>query len=250
VEKKGRGTKIMKIELKNAVLVPDLVLRTVGLIPAPVIHNLAKSLTIKMAFWHLAVDQVEGAYVEFGVASGNSMRSAEIAEKNTHSKSLGIARVMRELVGFDTFESFRSDSPADVHSTWQGDNFSVPISRVKRRFRRSKDRVSFHAMDCSKLGPPSDKYGPIDGYVRSEKVALVLFDMDLGGPTEKALDWVASKFQSGTIVIFDEFFAFRGNPLMGEPRAWSLFLERNPRISARMIRTYGDGGTVFQISMD
>ena len=240
----------MRIELKNAVLAPDLVLRAVGLIPAPVIHNIAKSFTLKMAFWHLAVDKVEGAYIEFGVASGNSMRSAELAEKRTHSKSLGIDRVRRELVGFDTFDSFSSNSPADLHSTWQGKNFSVPISRVKRRFRRAKERVSFHSMDCSKLGAPSDEYGPIERYVRSEKIALVLFDMDLGGPTELALDWICSKLQSGTIMIFDEFFAFKGSPLKGEALAWSLFLERNPRVSARMIKTYGDGGAVFQISMD
>lgn len=239
--------KIYAMRLKNAILIPDLVLRAVGLIPAPVVHNLAKSMALKMAFWHLAIDQVQGAYVEFGVASGNSMRSAEIAERKTHSKSLGVGRVNRELVGFDTFESFSSGSQADLHSTWQGDNFSVPISRVERRFKKAKGRVSFHAIDCSKLGGSSGTYGSIDRYVQSEKLALVLLDMDLGDPTEKALVWIESKVQTGTIIIFDEFFAFRSDPSLGEARAWSKFLERNPRFSARMVKTYGDGGAVFQI---
>lgn len=237
------------MKLKNAVLIPDLVLRLVGLVPAPVIHNVGKALTLKMAFWHLAVDQVEGAYVEFGVASGNSMRSAELAEKTSGSKSLGVQRISRELVGFDTFASFSTSSASDMHGTWQGDNFSVPISRVKKRFRGAGNRVNFHAVDCSKLSDSSNVYGPLDSYVMSEKIAIVLLDMDLGDPTEQALDWIRPKLQTGTIVIFDEFFAYRGDPTLGEAGAWLRFLERNPEISSRVIKTYGDGGVMLQISI-
>lgn len=235
------------MKLKNAVFVPDLVLRLVGLVPAPVIHNVGKSLTLKMAFWHLAVDQVDGAYVEFGVASGNSMRSAELAEKSSGSKSLGVQRIARELVGFDTFSSFSSSSASDIHGTWQGENFSVPISRVKKRFSGARKRISFHAVDCSKLSDTQSAYGPLDTYVKSEKIAIVLFDMDLGEPTEKALDWIRPKLQTGTIIIFDEFFAYRGDPTLGESGSWSRFLERNPEISSRMIKAYGDGGVMLQI---
>jgi hypothetical protein len=235
------------MKLKNAIFIPDLVLRLVGMVPAPVIHNVGKSLTLKMAFWHQAVDQVEGAYVEFGVASGNSMRSAELAEKSSGSRSLGVQRISRELVGFDTFASFSTSSASDLHGTWQGDNFSVPISRVNKRFRSAGKRVSFHAVDCSKLADTPSEYGPLDSYVNSEKIAIVLFDMDLGDPTEKALDWIRPKLQMGTIVIFDEFFAYRGDSTMGEAGAWSRFLERNPGISSRVVKTYGDGGVMLQI---
>jgi len=235
------------MKLKNAVLLPDIVLGLVSFLPAPVIHNVGKSLTLKMAFWHLAVDQVEGAYVEFGVASGNSMRSAELAERNSVSKSLGVQKISRELVGFDTFASFSTSSESDLHGTWQGENFSVPISRVKKRFRRAGGRVRFYAVDCSKLSESSNVYGPIDSYVKSEKIAIVLLDMDLGDPTEKALAWIKPKLQTGTIVIFDEFFAYRGDASLGEAGAWSRFLERNPEISSRTVKTYGDGGVMLQI---
>jgi hypothetical protein len=237
------------MKLKNAVLIPDLVLRLIGLVPAPVIHNVGKTLALKIAFWHLAVDSVEGAYVEFGVASGNSMRSAELAEKSSGSKSLGVQRISRELVGFDTFASFSTSSASDIHGTWQGDSFSVPISRVKRRFRAAGKRISFYAVDCSKLSDTPGEYGPLESYVSSEKIAIVLMDMDLGDPTERALDWIKPKLQTGTIVIFDEFFAYRGDPTMGESGAWSRFLERNPEISSRMIKSYGDGGVMLQISV-
>jgi O-methyltransferase len=238
------------MKLKNAVFFPELVLRALGVVPAPVIHNIEKSITLKMAFWHLAVDQVEGAYVEFGVASGNSMRSAELAERGSGSKSLGVMRVPRELVGFDTFNSFSTGSDDDLHQTWEGSNFSVPISRVKKRFRRAGQRVSFHAVDCSKLGDAQSEYGPVSSYVASQDIAIVLMDMDLGDPTEKALDWIRPKLRTGTIVIFDEYFAYGGDPSKGEAGAWTRFLAKNPEISGRIMKTYGDGGAMFQISIN
>jgi hypothetical protein len=238
------------MKLKNAVLVPDLVLKVLGLVSAPVVHNIAKSIALKMVFWHLAVDRVEGAYVEFGVASGNSMRSAEIAERSSHSKSMGMPRISRELVGFDTFESFSSGSEADSHPTWVGNNFSVSLARVEKRFGFAKNRVRFHKIDCSKVGGGDQSYyGPIHEYVNSELLAVALMDLDVGDPTEKALDWIRPKLQSGTIIIFDDFFAFRGNPFAGEAGAWIRFQERNPEISSRMIKTYGDGGAILQLTI-
>ena len=41
--------------------------------------------------------------MELGVAIGHSMRAAEIAEHSSHLYSLGIQRVHRKLIGFDTF---------------------------------------------------------------------------------------------------------------------------------------------------
>jgi hypothetical protein len=241
---------IFSMKIKNAVFLPDLILRFIGVLPAPVIHNIEKSIALKMAFWHQAVDQIEGAYVEFGVASGNSMRSAELAERISGSKSLGIPRISRELVGFDTFDTFSSSSEEDLHKTWSGNNFSVPISRVKKRFRSIDKRVSLHAIDCSKLSGSSSDYGPVENYVASKNVAIVLMDMDLGDPTEKALNWIRPKLQDGTIILFDEFFAYKGNSLLGEAGAWSRFLKLNPGISSRTIKTYGDGGVVLQISLN
>ena len=61
----------------------DLVLFFWQRIPGLVIHNLAKARTLKTIFWHLNVDGLHGDYLEFGVAQGNSMRAAEIAEKTS-----------------------------------------------------------------------------------------------------------------------------------------------------------------------
>ena len=233
------------MKLKNQIAVTDLFLKIFGLLPPYVLHNFGKAYALKMAFWHLNIDQVQGAYVEFGVASGNSMRSAEIAERRSNSVSLGIKKINRNLYGFDTFSQFSSQSIQDLHAVWTGDDFSISIQRVKRRFRRI-DKLKLYQCDLSKVF--IDELD-VNMFIEDDQIALALFDMDLGDPTYQALKWIAPKLQSGSILIFDEFFGFSGNPNKGEHYAWTLFLVEHPEITYREFFKYGDGGVVFQITI-
>jgi hypothetical protein len=234
------------MQLKNMTFTTDLVLRIFCLIPAPVFHNLGKARALKISFWHLAIDQIDGAYVEFGVASGNSMRSAELSSSSSYSKSLGVKHIERNLYGFDTFASFSSDKDEDNHPTWDGENFSVSIDQVSKRFKRQKDRVKFFKLDATKI----DSHTVLDDYVPEDSIAIALLDMDLGSPTAYALNWIRPKLKSGSIIIFDEFMAFKGDPILGESGAYSEFLRQNPEITSRVLTTYGDGGIVNQITIN
>ena len=226
---------------------PDIVLRVLGLVPAYVSHNLAKARMLKLVFWHLSLDKVLGAYVEFGVASGNSMRSAEIAEKKAVTKSLGLAKVERNLYGFDTFEGFATSFEGDQHEIWSGTNFSVDIDRVKKRFKRSSRKVKLFKVDACKLG--KNYVGEkISDYIKDEFIAIVLFDMDLSEPTHNALEFVKHKLVHGSILIFDEYNGFKSDENLGEYRALSKFLKENDNFKVRLLMRYGMGGAVFQVS--
>lgn len=224
----------------------DAVLRVWQIVPAPVIHNLQKAHALKMLFWHCAVDQLSGNYLEFGVAHGHSMRAAYLAEKSSFSKTIGVRRIPRTLIGFDTFEKFVSSSVLDVHSTWEGDLFNLPLHTIKRRFRKNPN-VCFVKCDASTLADEKS-------FVRQEelgiigKSAIILFDMDLYEPTLGALRWSRQTFQQGTFLVFDEFFSFAGNPNKGECLAFTKFLEENPDVSVREVDTYGAGGKIFVVA--
>ena len=234
------------MKLKKQIIIADYFLKIFGLFPPYVFHNFGKAYALKMSFWHLNVDQIDGAYVEFGVASGNSMRSAEIAERRSHSNSLGIKRVRRNLYGFDTFSEFSSQSLDDSHKVWNGNDFSIEIERVKRRFKKYKKRIMLYKLDLSKVFINKQD---INLFIKDEYIGIVLLDMDLGDPTYKALDWIAPKLRSGSIIIFDEFFAFAGDPNKGEHQAWSKFIKEHPEINYRNFFQYGDGGIAFQITI-
>jgi hypothetical protein len=226
--------------------VVDMVLNFWQRVPGPVIHNLEKARALKKIFWHLNVDGILGDYIEFGVAHGHSMRSAEIAEKSSHSKSMGITRVPRQLFGFDTFEKFIGDPDLDNHPTWEGESFNVPYESVKRRFIKSKN-VHLFKLDVNTL--ISDLNHTFDKFGLKSKAAVILFDMDLYGPTKSALFWVSGIIQQGTFLVFDEFFAFGGDQKKGEARALKEFLEAHTEFTVREFANYGSGGKIFVVDL-
>lgn len=227
-------------------LMVDAVLRGWQSVPAPVIHNLQKARVLKLLFWHCAVDQLPGNYIEFGVAHGHSMRAAYLAQKSAFSKTIGVKKVPRRLIGFDTFSKFVSNSDLDKHSTWDGDLFNLPLEVIERRFRKHSN-VSFVKCDASTLANEKtfiaqEEFG-IEG-----KSAIILFDMDLYAPTLAALRWSKQSLQQGTFLIFDEYFSFAGNSDKGESLAFKEFLLENSHIEAREVDTYGAGGKIFVVS--
>ena len=228
----------------------DLVLRLWLKVPAPVHHNLGKAAMIKKCFWHLNVDSIEGDYLEFGVAMGHSMRSADLAERSCHLPSLGIEYQPRKLIGFDTFSSFNSNEEIDSHPTWTGTNFNVELAKIRRRFKKDIDvRIFLNKCDASNLiddlGSPTITHEST-GMVGD--IALLLLDMDLYGPTLAALKWCRPRLQVGTIIMLDEYFAFAGRKDRGECLALTHFLEEFPEVELRHFNFYGSGGSVFIVS--
>jgi len=223
----------------------DSVLAIWQRIPGPVIHNLDKARMLKRIFWHLNVDGVPGDYIEFGVAHGHSLRAAEIAEKKSSSKAMGVNQMKRQLFGFDTFERFISDSSFDAHPTWDGTAFNVDYERVSKRFRR-RDNVYLIQVDANTLYS-EESTTPAANFGIRKMAAVVLFDMDLYAPTIAALFWSRQLLQQGTFLIFDEFFSFSGDSSKGESRALREFLVKFPEITLRDFASYGCGGRVFVV---
>jgi len=221
----------------------DVVLNFWQRIPAPVIHNLEKARVLKKIIWHLNVDGVSGDYFEFGVAHGHSLRAAQLAINSAHSRSLGIKTISRSVYGFDTFESFKSDSPLDEHVTWNGSAFNVPIEKVKRRFRKSKNvsLIKINALNLISDGIPKTA----SSFGINSKAAVILFDMDLYSPTKAALTWSRQIMKPGTFLIFDEYYSFSGDPQKGEARALLEFLSENSDLTVRDYSSYGAGGRIF-----
>ena len=218
------------------------------LIPTTASHNMAKLDALRVVFHNLALDKIEGPYVEFGVAYGNSLKSALRANKKTSFKILGISSFERRFLGFDTFEGFSSHDVSDLHETWNGSLFSSTLAQVGKRFRM-KDNVSLYKVDVCRINEDQNRINfNIQELVIEESVAVVLLDMDLKAPTLEALMWIEPKLVEGSVVIFDEFFGFAGNDSLGEAGAFQEFLRIFPEIRFREVMRYGTGGVVFQIS--
>ena len=218
------------------------------LVPTTVSHNVAKLNAFRVVFHNLALDKVEGPYIEFGVAYGNSLKSAIRANKKTSFKILGIPNLERRFLGFDTFEGFQSHDVADQHETWNGSLFSSSFAQVSKRFKK-KDNVNLFKVDVCSINQSHNRVEfNVNDLVTERSVAVVLFDMDLKAPTLEALYWIESKLAPGSIVVFDEFFGFAGDESLGESGAFQQFSRAFPELRFREVMRYGTGGVVFQVS--
>ncbi len=83
----------------------------------------------------------------------------------------------------------------------------------------------------------------------TKKAAIVLIDVDLYESTVPVLDFITAYLQTGTILIFDDWFAYRGDPRRGEQRAIREWLKRNPNIELIEFYHYSWGGNSFIVNL-
>ena len=206
------------------------------------VHSTEKVRAIKMAFHFVNFEGIEGDYLEFGVFEGASFVSAFKCHRATNAP-LGITR---RFVGFDSFKGLRFDAGEAEHGRLAPGTFATDYEMVRRRIAKVvRDKAEWHLVP-----------GFIDATLPSqataklaiEKVAVAMFDLDLGEPTKLALEFVAPRLQPGSVLIFDEFFMFRGDAAAGESGALEAFTAAHPGIRLRRYLDYGAGGRVFIVA--
>ena len=80
-----------------------------------------------------------------------------------------------------------------------------------------------------------------------KSAAVIYVDCDLYESTVPVLDFVTDYVIDGTVLIFDDWFCFRGNPNRGEQRAFNEWLENNPNIKVTEFHKVGWHGNSFII---
>ena len=80
------------------------------------------------------------------------------------------------------------------------------------------------------------------------KISVAHIDSDLYSSAKLALDFCTPFFRDGSIVIFDEWFQFRGNPFLGERRAFTEWQAQNPDWFVSEFATQGPWSKAFILS--
>lgn len=180
---------------------------------------------------------VRGDYVEFGVAAGHSLglawvglRAARLDYLNDQEMMAILARrgrwPERRFFGFDSFQGLPAMEGVDANPVWRPGDYGC-----------SRERVT---ANLESIGIPLTEVelvaGPFERTLRQreprhydiDRAALVVVDVDLYGSTVEALDFIAPALDTGSVIVFDDYFAFRGDPARGEARAFREFQERHP----------------------
>jgi predicted O-methyltransferase YrrM len=155
--------------------------------------------------WDFALQKMRGPGIvaEFGVWNGQSINY--------------IARNLRELrggpvivYGFDSFEGLRED--------WAGSDLSQGSFDRKGNLPEVDSNVKLIKGWFDETLPTflAENSGPF---------AFIHVDCDTFESTESLLSLIGDRIITGTIIVFDEYFAYRGWQV-GEFKAWRNYVER------------------------
>jgi O-methyltransferase len=189
------------------------------------------------AMQFLKFNQIQGDYLEFGLAGGCTFM---LAHKHNNLHGLGM-----HLYGFDSFKGLPKPEGIDVHPQWSEGDMAFPIDCFRRKL--------------TKYGIGESDYTLVSGFYSDSltdatrkklglnKAALVYVDCDLHKSTASVLRFVLHILQNGTVIAFDDWFAFNGDPERGQQLALQEFLNENPNITMVDFLGFGWHGKSFII---
>jgi hypothetical protein len=198
----------------------------------------ARWTTFCRAIEYVDYEAVPGDIVEFGVFTGISL--ALLAKAHTFDPK----GIERRVGGFDSFQGLPGSN--EPHARWQPGDCSSnhswhPLLQVGDPVTPEVTRRLF---DVCGLEAPLLHVGTFEETLPTafpavhRQVALVHFDCDLYESTRDALAAVAPVLQDGAMLLFDDWFHYRGHPGKGESRAFGEFLAAHPEWGAVQYQPY------------
>jgi O-methyltransferase len=182
----------------------------------------------------IAAEKIEGDYLEFGVYRGHSFIDSYHIIKDlfkqqqilnggrTEEDATEISRIW-ESMRFFAFDSFQG-LPAVEGVDSEGRDFT--------KGKYACTEIDFHE-NLVKASVPLSRVVTVAGWFETtcraetirrfamKKASIIHLDSDLNSSAKTALDFVKPLLTDGSIIIFDDWYCFRGNPNLGEQRAFS-----------------------------
>lgn len=188
---------------------------------------------LSLAFKYVEAESVEGEYAEFGVWMGRTFIEAwRVAAKYG---------VPRRFFAFDSFQGLPELDPCDAGGPFTVGQFKHSRAEFEARLRRARMPPSAARIIEGKFEETLSKPDRIGLHY----VAVAWIDCDLYPSTVPVLDYLTPRLRPGSVLIFDDWFAFRASPGHGEMRACAEWLQRNPELMLASWRQFHAGGQSF-----
>jgi len=224
----------------------------IGREPVPIMSQIirrdARSPTFFAALDYINYERVPGDVVEFGVFTGLSL--SEFAKGDSFDNK----GMLRRFVGFDSFEGLPPS--AEEHARWQPRDCAInhgwhPLIPIGAPVTADVTRNLFAACGLPEptlyIGPFAETIARVIPSVHPS-IALVHLDCDLYESTRDALALASPAFADGVMLMFDDWFHYRGHPDKGQSRAFTEFLEQHPEWTAQQYRSYSTFCNAFILS--
>ena len=183
---------------------------------------------------------IEGDYLEFGVFEGDSFVAAFHLARKYQLPNM-------RFYAFDSFEGLPQSTGIDA-TDQPGLAKGALSSGGVERFRSI---ISRRGVDLRKVDLiPGFYQDSLKRKLPIKSAAIVYIDCDLYASTKPVLEFIGDYLQDGTILIFDDWFLFKGRPDRGEQRAFREWLAASGRFRASEFRKFGWHGNSFIVHLD
>ena len=190
---------------------------------------------------YLVGAKLEGDYLEFGVYRGAVFSHIYKWISKLFPKMQFFAfdsfQGLPAPKGIDNVDGYSSNYHANEFSCSEKD-FLKNLKNAKVDLKRVKTIKGWY--DQTLIGAKAKTYGV-------KKIAAVWIDCDLYESTVPVLKYITPYLNPGSVIIFDDWHAFRNDPTKGEQKACQEWLKKNPKIKLAPLFTYGYGGAVFTV---
>lgn len=162
---------------------------------------------------------IDGYYMEFGSHGAMTMRMAWDALHHLSE---------RTYLSFDSFEGLPEIAPIDRQAIWEKGKLKTEEAEFVRR--------------CTQHGISRERLITVKGFFEQTltvetargflptKAAVIYVDCDLYESTVPVLRFIKPFLQRGTVLVFDDWSCFYGDPDRGERRAFREFRDANPEL--------------------
>jgi len=183
----------------------------------------------------LKFNQIKGDYLEFGCFGGITFG---LAHKHKHIVGLDM-----RLYGFDSFQGLPMPKGVDTHAQWKESALAISRNELVSTLRRQGIEEAEYTLIPGFYDQSLKTHTPQKIGVKA--AALVYIDCDLYESTVPVLAYVLPILQNGTIIAFDDFYCFNGDPDRGGQLALREFLQKHQEIQLVEYLNFGWHGKSF-----
>jgi hypothetical protein len=151
----------------------------------------------------------------------------QIANEEYLKGSIHKVNFSRDFIGFDSFKGMHNTH----HPRWKEGSFSInhswhPTIKIGEAVTKGKVIKFFKTLN---LKSPIIVEGGFEKSVKrflkkySGKASIIHIDCDTYENTKLILNNIKSILQEGTVMMFDDWFNYKGNPEKGEAKAFNDF---------------------------
>ena len=192
-------------------------------------------------FKFLEVNKIEGCYAEFGTYQGRSAKFA--LESLSYYNRL---KIFKSYYFFDSFEGLPDLTFEDSKN-----------NNNQFRFQQYKSTVNDFKKNIKKYLNDID-YNIVEGYYHdtlldseiSENFSFIHIDVDLYSSCKDVLNFLKGRLSDGSILLFDDYFCYRGRRDSGVQHAFNEWLEDScSNYIAREYYKYSVNGCSFILNI-